>query len=236
MKKIKMIKVVFLDIDNTLLSFSGYVKEAMKDGFSKYGLKEYEESMYETFELINSGLWRDLENGILTFEELTSVRWNKIFKALDIDFDGIVFEKYFREKLFDSAVLIDGALELLEYLKDKYTLCVASNGPYDQQLNRLKVGKIYDYFRFYFISSKFGHQKPTEEFFKCCFDELRSNGYKDLKPEETIIIGDSVSADISGGKKYGMKTCLYSCNVNTDVADSSADYVVSNLSDIKNIL
>ena len=34
-----MIKVVLVDIDNTLLSFTGYVKEAMREGFSFYGLK-----------------------------------------------------------------------------------------------------------------------------------------------------------------------------------------------------
>ena len=34
-----MIQVVLIDIDNTLLSFSGYIKEAMRDGFAQYGLK-----------------------------------------------------------------------------------------------------------------------------------------------------------------------------------------------------
>lgn len=29
-----MIQVVLIDIDNTLLSFSGYIKEAMRDGFA----------------------------------------------------------------------------------------------------------------------------------------------------------------------------------------------------------
>ena len=38
-----MIKVVFLDVDDTLLSFSEYVKQAMRDGFKKYGLKPYTE-------------------------------------------------------------------------------------------------------------------------------------------------------------------------------------------------
>lgn len=39
-----MIKVVFLDVDDTLLSFSEYVKQAMRDGFKKYGLKPYTDS------------------------------------------------------------------------------------------------------------------------------------------------------------------------------------------------
>lgn len=36
------VKAVFLDIDNTLLSFDGYVKQTMKEGFEHFGLKPYE--------------------------------------------------------------------------------------------------------------------------------------------------------------------------------------------------
>ena len=111
-----MIKVVFIDIDNTLLSFTGYVKEAMKEGFSHFGLKPYTEAMFPVFERINNSLWRQLEQGTLTFEELTECRWDLIFKELNIDFDGKVFEEYFRERLFCSAVHEDGAVDLLKYL------------------------------------------------------------------------------------------------------------------------
>ena len=90
-----MIKVVLLDIDNTLLSFSGYVKEAMRDGFSRFGLKPYTDEMFPIFEKINNSLWRQLEQGAMTFEELLECRWNRIFKALEIDFDGKKFEEVF---------------------------------------------------------------------------------------------------------------------------------------------
>ena len=46
-----MIKVVFIDIDNTLLSFTDYVKESMREGFPSFGLKPYMEAMFPTFEL-----------------------------------------------------------------------------------------------------------------------------------------------------------------------------------------
>lgn len=231
-----MIKVVFLDIDNTLLSFSGYVKEAMREGFPHFGLPEYKESMYPIFEKINGGLWRDIEQKKITFEELLEIRWNKIFAALGIDFDGRIFEKYFREKLFDSAVFEDGAKDLLDYLAEKYTLCVVSNGPYEQQINRLRKGEILNYFSGLYISSKVGTSKPSAEFFDYCFDDLHENGFESLAPEEVMIIGDSITADIAGGKQYGMQTCLYT-GVKDKISDvPEADYIVAKLSDIKKIL
>ena len=77
-------KAVFLDIDNTLLSFDGYVKQTMKEGFEHFGLKPYEPYMFDIFIRENTKLWRQIEQGTLVFEELEKIRWNIIFKYLDI--------------------------------------------------------------------------------------------------------------------------------------------------------
>ena len=231
-----LLKVVFIDIDNTLLSFSEYVKEAMRDGFHTFGLKPYDAAMFPVFEKINNALWRQLEQGMLTFEELMKCRWNLIFNELKIDFDGRVFEEYFRNQLFYSAIPEDGAVDLLNYLSRKYTLCAASNGPYEQQINRLRLGKMNDYFSYCFISSQVGAQKPSREFFDYCFNILRESEYPGLTPEEVMIIGDSVSSDISGGLAYGIHTCLYQKDAKPEHDTSGADYVVNSLSAIKNIL
>ena len=127
-------------------------------------------------------------------------------------------------------------MDLLDYLSRKYTLCVASNGPYEQQMNRLQVGKMRDYFSCCFISSQVGAQKPSREFFDYCFKVLRETEYPELNPEEVMIIGDSVSSDISGGSDYGMHTCLYQKQAVSGCGDFGADYVVSSLVEIKSIL
>ena len=46
----RVIKAVFIDIDDTVFSFSGFVKKAMRDGFEKFGLKPYTDEMYPVFE------------------------------------------------------------------------------------------------------------------------------------------------------------------------------------------
>ena len=76
-----MIKAVFFDIDNTLLSFDKYVVETMKSGFKRFGIAEYTDEMYDVFTKINVKLWQDIEKGELTFEELKRTRWNIVFKA-----------------------------------------------------------------------------------------------------------------------------------------------------------
>lgn len=231
-----MIKVIFIDIDNTILSFDEYVKVAMREGFKKFGLREYEKWMFGIFLSINSKLWRQIETKEITFEQLEEIRWNKVFEKLDIGFDGVVFENYFRDTMYDSAIPVGGAYEMLDYLSGNYTLCAASNGPYDQQVNRLKTGDMLKYFEAVYVSESVGASKPSEKFFEYSFNDLSSRTGEDINPENSLIIGDSITADMVGGAQFGMKTCWYNRHKAQPPKKVKLDYIVTSLDEVKNIL
>lgn len=235
-----MIKTVLIDIDNTLLDFDAYVQEAMKYGFKKFNLGSYEDYMFQVFEQLNNGMWREIEQGIMTYEELLQKRWNRIFSELDISFDGTEFEKYFRRYLFDSAIPVKGAEDILAYLKDRYILCVASNGPYEQQLNRLRKGQMFSYFSEFFISEKIGASKPSEKFFSYCLNKLNNERVRqkesEILPSEVIMIGDSLTSDIAGATASGFKTCFFDRKKNGKTNNLNIDHIISELADIKSFL
>ena len=235
-----MIKAVLIDIDNTLLDFDAYVQKTMKDGFEIFDLGLYDDSMFHLFRQINTEMWRKIEQGLMTYNELMQERWNKIFSVLNISFDGPTFENYFRDCLFDSAIPIKDAEKILRYLKERYILCVASNGPYEQQLNRLEKGKMLSFFSKLFISEKIGVSKPSEEFFLYCLNELNiernRQGECEILPSEIIMIGDSLSSDISGAIGVGFKTCFFDKNKSGITNDLPIDYVVSALDDIRRFM
>lgn len=205
-----MMKAVFIDIDNTLLDFDEYVRNTMETGFRHFSLKPYEPYMYDVFIRENGRLWRRIEQGELTFKELEKVRWNIIFGELGIEFDGPVFEKYFRAALNDSAIPVAGSYEMLEALRERGCLiCAASNGPYEQQLRRLEIADMLRYFDHVFISEKIGASKPSGDFFEHAFSVINSSREESILPHETVMIGDSLTSDIAGGRQYGMQTCWY---------------------------
>lgn len=230
-----MLKAIFIDVDNTLLDFDEFVRQAMKAGFSYYGLRAYEDWMYEVFTEENTKLWKQIECGSMTLEELEQVRWNMIFQKIGIEFDGVAFEKYFRGSLYDSAIPVAGAYKLLDALKGKCILCIASNGPYDQQLNRLKIAGMDQYFDYYFISEKIGVSKPAAAFFDYAFSKINEERREVIFPEECMIIGDSLTSDMKGGLDYGMKTCYFRRKM-SDVVDERIDLVVDNLEQAADIL
>ena len=235
-----MIRVLFIDIDNTLLDFDGYVRETMKKGFQKFGLKPYTEEMFPVFRRINTELWQEIEEGKLTLAELTKIRWSRILETLNIDFDGIRFEDYFREGLFHSAIPIDGAMEMLSYLEKRYLLCAASNGPYEQQRNRLKKAGMDPFFSHFFISERIGVSKPAEAFFTRSIRELNEDLTRRSEPpagpDEIMIIGDSLTSDMAGGQKSGLKTCLFDRERKYKKEDLAVDHIICDLREVSSIL
>lgn len=231
-----MPKAILIDIDDTLLSFQGYVREAMESGFAAFGIGPFEEEMLSVFHRVNSSLWHQLEEGILTFEELKKNRWNLVFEALGFRADGVKFEAYFRDRLFGSAILEEGAIALLEHLKGKYILCVASNGPYHQQVNRLKIGGMLGYFDHLFISEEIGHSKPSCEYFQAAMDRLNAGRENPFLPQDLVIIGDSLTSDIAGGIGFGIKTLFYNPRGKEIPPETRPDFTVKSLKEIENIL
>lgn len=227
-----MIKAVLIDIDNTILDFDAYVKQTMEDGFDKFQIGKYSDDMFFVFTNINNGLWQQIEEGTITFEDLQKVRWNKIFAELGFSFDGPTFEKYFRACLNESAIPEPGALELIKWLSKRYILCTASNGPHNQQVHRIELGGFKPYFTQIFTSGRLGISKPSELFFEKCRAILSENQLIPIEYNEILMIGDSLTSDISGSKSLGMKTCLYNKKKKDIPKGLEPDYIVDHLIDI----
>ena len=225
-----MIKAVFIDVDDTLLDFRACAKEAMQATMKEFGMV-YEESMFPVFWQINSELWQAIQRGELTREGLWEIRWNRIFAELGIQADGPAFETAFHDKLAVSAVEVEGAREIMAYLASRYRVFVTTNAPHYQQVTRLTTAGMIQYVEEVFTSEKIGASKPSEKFFKACFAAL-----PDIKPEETVIIGDSLTADIRGGVVFGMKTCWFNPDGKEVPQELAIDYVVHTLAEIENWL
>lgn len=224
-----VIKTVLIDLDNTLLDFNESSKECIKKAFSEQGLP-FHETDFPTFKTINDELWLKIEKGELDRTGLHKIRFNLVLEALGLKGDGSLIEKRFREILFDTAIAVDGARDLMQYLSSKYKVYAASNAIYLQQINRLTITGMIDYFSDLFISEKLGFSKPSKEFFDACIKGANA------KVEQTIMIGDSLSADIVGAKEYGFTTIWYNHNKEPIENGAVADYVVNSLEEIKSIL
>lgn len=225
-----MKKTVLLDLDNTLIDFNECARLSIMDAFKKCGLP-YTENVFPTFLCENVKIWKRLENGEITKVDLRADRWNIILGKLEIDYDGTIVEELFENGVAQYACPVTGAYKLLDYLYPKYTLYIVSNGFRFVQESRLKIGGFTKYFDDIYLSEDVGFQKPAKEFFDYCFDKLGKPNKDDI-----ILIGDSLSADISGAINYGFD-CIWFNKNGDDLPDKiKPTYIVNTLEEIESIL
>ena len=216
-------RVLLFDIDNTLLDFTAGAMQSMEAIFLEAGLA-YTPEMFGVFQTENDKLWARIERGELTIAGLRDVRWQTILACLGLEADGAAMEDAFRIRLHESAVPVAGARETLEHLHGKYRLCAASNGPYAQQVNRLRRAGMYDFFETLFISGQIGAEKPSTVFFDRCMEHLPG-----VRPEQCLMIGDSLTADIAGGRAAGMHTCWFDPDDRGSAMPPQADLRITRL-------
>lgn len=235
-----MYQAVFLDIDNTLLSFTAAAQDAMRTGMAKLG-RTYTDDIWPLFQTINNGLWQQLERGELTPQQLYRIRWERIFAALGWQEDGPAFEELFRCGLHESAVPEAGALQLLaalDRLRPATLICAASNGPFEQQRHRLELAGMSGCFDHLFISEAVGFSKPDIRFWTQVFSVLNTgrSGPEMLRPEHCLMIGDSLTADIDGAAAFGMHTCWFNPDQTPCHTAAAPDFTVTALTELLSLL
>lgn len=103
----------------------------------------------------------------------------------------------------DNNHLFDGALEVLEYLQQKYTLHIITNGFLEIQVRKLKNSKMADYFTTVTTSDEVGVKKPHRKIFEHALELAGAQS------SNSLMIGDNLEADIKGAEKSGLQTIYF---------------------------
>ena len=137
-----------------------------------------------------------------------------------------IADAYIQELPFDN-YLFEGAVEILDYLILKYKLHIITNGFEEVQHKKLKNSGIDCYFSTVTTSEEVGLKKPNPKVFLTALNKANS------LPAQSVMIGDSLEADILGANNIGMQTIFYNYrNENISKKIKSID----SLLEIKNYL
>ena len=198
-----MIKFIFLDLDDTILDFHRSEAVALSKTLQSLNV-DPTEAVLARYSQINRAHWQALERKELTREQVLTGRFQQLFAELGMNVSANVAQSLYEKNLSQSHFFIDGAPRLLMTLSRKYPLYIVSNGTIVVQTSRIASSGIGRYFKDVFLSQQLGADKPQIEFFERATGQIV--GYT---PEESIILGDSITSDIQGGINAGMHTCWY---------------------------
>ena len=154
---------------------------------------------------MNKALWKDLEQKKITKVELVNTRFEKLFAHFGIEKDGAYLAERYQFFLSKQGQIFPGVEDLLKKLIHQgYELYAATNGITYIQTGRLKQSGIVPYFKEIFISEQLHTQKPDAVFY-----EKIGSRIPNFDKNQTLMIGDSLSADIQGGNNAGIDTIWY---------------------------
>lgn len=224
-----MVEFLFIDLDDTILDFKKAEHVAVKKTLADFGV-EPTDAICSRYSIINQQHWEAMERKELTRQQVLEGRFAVLFAELGVDVDAAVCSRHYTQNLAIGHYFLPGAREAVEALSGKYKLYMTSNGTAWVQRSRLESADIEKFFLDIFISQEIGYNKPAPEYFVGCFAKI-----PDFDPAKAMIVGDSLSSDILGGKNAGIATCWVNPK-HKPVGDIVPDYEIEDLTQLEKLL
>ena len=225
------IKHIFFDLDHTLWDFEKNSALAFEKIFQELNFDINSQQFMDIYNPINVAYWKLYEKNEIDQETLRVNRVKDTFEALNyaITLDEInIISNLFIEYLTSNNHLIEGTIETLDYLKDKYVLHIITNGFSFVQDVKLQKSNLDKYFVTITNSEAAGHKKPHENIFKHALTSANAS------KTESIMIGDSIEADVLGALNFGIKAVFF--NPANEMVSNEEIIQIQSLIQLKNIL
>ena len=215
---------IFFDLDHTLWDFDRNSYLTFKKLFKHHNISISLDNFLKVYKPINLNYWKLYRQEKIDKSRLRFARLSDSFSALNLDISpsiiNVISDEYI-EYLTNYNYLIEGSLEILEYLSVNYKLHIITNGFKEVQHCKLIKSGISNYFETVTNSETVGVKKPNRKI----FDHALCLANADIKT--SLMIGDNLEADILGSINMGMDALFFNYH-----NDSIPDGIIS----IKNLL
>jgi putative hydrolase of the HAD superfamily len=228
------IRHIFLDLDNTLWDHRKNAYYTVKNIFERKKILELYQVNFSDFYLIfyevNEGLWEKIREGKIDKDYLRQHRFYDSFLHFGIDNKELseYFERNFLDEILAFNFLLDGCVEILDYLKSKnYSLHIISNGFQEVTHRKIEESKLSKYFDTITSADEIQIRKPRPEIFQLALEKAQA------KKEESYMVGDDWIADVEGALAFGLPVVFF--DVLKENQDNREVKTITHLLELKSI-
>tara|TARA_B100000902_G_scaffold42234_1_gene49932 strand:- start:26666 stop:27358 length:693 start_codon:yes stop_codon:yes gene_type:complete len=198
-------KHIFFDLDRTLWDFETNSNITLLELFNNFNLESKGISNADEFiniyKINNERLWAKYREGRISQKYLRSERFHRALLYFGINEESLaedIGQEYVRI-CPRKENLLPYSLDILDYLRDKYSLHIITNGFHNVQHIKLKHSRLSKYFDTITTSESVGVMKPNPKIF-----EYALNAAGACKGE-SVYIGDDLVVDIIGCQDAGIE-------------------------------
>lgn len=210
--------IIVFDLDDTLIDNLENVKYAFKK-MESFLNKEYSDERFNNWYLFDKQFWTDFYEGkfLIPYEKsdnryvpyIQSLRY-KIFYKDEFDMNkALEINKLFLDSLKDAVFPIDGAYDTLNFLANKYTFVIATNGPKQAIKNKLDKINCSKFIKYIFSADNTKNKvtKPNRIYYEELLEYINCDDKSKI-----LLVGDSLTTDVQGGMNSNIDTCWFNRN------------------------
>ena len=221
---------LLFDLDGTLFDFDAGETYAFRKVCDSFHVPFSAETL-ALYQGINLSYWKAYERGEITTTALSIARFRDFLAAVGKDGDPALMSQSYQNHLGEDCTPIPDALRVCRALYEKgYSISIITNGRSATQHSRLSRSELSSMISELFISEELGCQKPKKEFFDIVLKKLQ------IPSSQALVIGDSLTSDISGGIQYGIDTCWFNPKGSANTMLQAPTYEIRRLSELLSIL
>ena len=216
-------KLIMIDVDGTLVDSVPDLAYCIDEMMQKLGLQKWGEAKVRHW--VGNGVPKLVERA-LTGE----LEGRPIKEVFDIAYP--IFLDLYEDNSAERSYLYDGVREGLDYLKSQgYQLGCVTNKSEQFTHPLLKVLGIFNDFKIIISGDTLAKRKPDPMPLLYCAEHFK------LKPEECLMLGDSVS-DVKAARAAGFDIiCMsYGYNHGNDIGDENPDLVIDSMNQLSDHL
>lgn len=239
-------KVLIFDLDDTLIDNRENIRYAYMKMIEEMG-EIYTDTGFERWYNIDKKFWEDRQAGLIEIPEHLRhetgkkseefLNWLRAQRVLIYFNNSITLEKaielnyIYMKALTEKVIPLPGVYETLEYLKRKYTIVIATNGPQIAAKDKVAKTNCLDFVDYILSAEMCGYMKPHKEFFDA-IQKLLDN----YNNEEYLVIGDSLKSDVDFGMNCDFDSCWFNRNNEILPKKYQPTIIIKDLTELNKIL
>ena len=227
-----MIKLILWDLDSTLIDFDIPERNSIIHCFEDFNLGPCPKAFLDEYHSINIKWWERLENGELTKPEILVGRFTEILSKYGYDASiATDFNEDYMNRLGDTVCPIENAVETVRALKGKVVQVIATNGVSRTQGKKIHGAGLDFIVDGIFVSEELGADKPNVVFYNKILER-----YPQFERNEIMMVGDSLSSDMTGANRAGIVSCWYNPQHKKLDRDLKIDFEIDDITQVMEVI